>query len=67
MASEKTVKFILAAAIVAVVLSVFGYVAVFVHDYNGCKQLEDDAAKAGKPMSCADIKAEAKARAKAER
>jgi hypothetical protein len=62
MASEKTVKFILAAGMVAVVLGVAGYVLVFWHNYNGCQQLEAEAAKTGKPMSCADIKAAAKAR-----
>jgi len=62
MASEKTVKFILAAAMVAVVLGVAGYVLVFWHTYSGCQQLEAEAAKNGKPMSCEDIKAAAKAR-----
>lgn len=61
MASEKTVKFMLGCAIVAVALSVLGYVAVFWHNYNGCQQLEAEAAKNGKPMSCGEIKAAAKA------
>ena len=61
MATEKTVKILLLAAIVAVVLSVVGYVVVFAHDYIGCQQLEDAAVKAGKPMSCSEIKAAAKA------
>lgn len=46
---------------VAVVLGVAGYVLVFWHNYSGCQQLEAEAAKNGKPMSCADIKAAAKA------
>ncbi|MRW83921.1 hypothetical protein GJ698_07400 [Pseudoduganella sp. FT26W] len=61
MASEKVVKMGLAAAMVAVVLGVAGYVVVFWHNYTGCQQLEAEAAKNGKPMSCADIKAAAKA------
>jgi 2-keto-4-pentenoate hydratase/2-oxohepta-3-ene-1,7-dioic acid hydratase in catechol pathway len=40
---------------------VAGYVLVFWHNYQGCQQLEADAARNGKPMSCADIKAAAKA------
>jgi hypothetical protein len=43
-----------------VVLGVAGYVLVFWHNYQGCQQLEAAAAKSGKPMSCADIKAAAK-------
>jgi hypothetical protein len=61
MASEKVVKLGLAAAMIAVVLGVAGYVMVFWHNYQGCQQLEAEAAKNGKPMSCADIKAAAKA------
>ena len=61
MASEKVVKLVLAAAMVAVVLGVAGYVLVFWHNYQGCQQLEAEAARNGKPMSCADIKAAAKA------
>jgi hypothetical protein len=61
MASEKVVKLGLAAAMVAIVLGVAGYVLVFWHSYQGCQQLEAEAAKNGKPMSCADIKAAAKA------
>ncbi|SDF64143.1 hypothetical protein SAMN05216320_101844 [Duganella sp. OV458] len=60
MASEKVVKLGLAAAMVAIVLGVAGYVLVFWHSYQGCQQLEAEAAKNGKPMSCADIKAAAK-------
>lgn len=63
MASEKAVKFALAAAMVAVVLGVAGYVVVFYHNYQGCQQLEEEAVKNGKPMSCAEIKEAAKARA----
>ncbi|MRW88897.1 hypothetical protein GJ699_02765 [Duganella sp. FT80W] len=62
MASEKASKFILVAAMVAVVLGVLGYVVVFYHNYTGCQQLEAEAAKNGKPMSCAEIKEAAKAR-----
>jgi hypothetical protein len=61
MASEKVVKMGLVAAMVAVVLGVAGYVVVFWHNYTGCQQLEAEAARNGKPMSCADIKAAAKA------
>lgn len=61
MASEKVVKLGLAAAMIAVVLGVAGYVLVFWHNYQGCQQLEAEAARNGKPMSCADIKAAAKA------
>jgi hypothetical protein len=61
MASEKAVKFVLAGAMIAVVLGVAGYVLVFWHNYTGCQQLEAEAAKNGKPMSCAEIKAAAKA------
>lgn len=64
MASEKAVKFGLAAAMVAVVLGVAGYVLVFWHNYQGCQQLEAEAARNGHPMSCADIKAAAKAASK---
>nr|WP_315250800.1 hypothetical protein [uncultured Duganella sp.] len=64
MASEKVVKFGLAAAMVAVVLGVAGYVLVFWHNYQGCQQLEAEAARNGNPMSCADIKAAAKAASK---
>lgn len=60
MASEKIVKFTIAVAMVAVVLGVAGYVVVFYHNYQGCQQLEAQAAQHGKPMSCADIKAAAK-------
>jgi hypothetical protein len=38
-------------------------VLVFWHNYQGCQQLEAEAARNGKPMSCADIKAAAKAAA----
>ena len=38
MASEKTVKFILAAAMVAVVLGVAGYVLVFWHNYSDARK-----------------------------
>ncbi|WP_432377377.1 hypothetical protein [Duganella sp. P38] len=64
MASEKVVKLGLAAAMVAIVLGVAGYVLVFWHSYQGCQQLEAEAARNGKPMSCAEIKAEAKAASK---
>ncbi|MYM31176.1 hypothetical protein GTP58_22825 [Duganella sp. CY15W] len=64
MASEKTTKVVLAAAMVAVVLGVAGYVVVFWHNYQGCQQLEAEAVKNGQPMSCADIKAAAKAAAR---
>lgn len=64
MASEKVVKLGLAVAMVAIVLGVAGYVMVFWHSYQGCQQLEAEAAKNGKPMSCAEIKAEAKAASK---
>ncbi|NYE60513.1 hypothetical protein FHW58_001665 [Duganella sp. 1224] len=66
MASEKVVKLGLVAAMVAVVLGVAGYVVVFWHNYQGCQQLEAEAARNGKPMSCGDIKAAAKAAAKAQ-
>ena len=49
---------------VAVVLGVAGYVVVFWHNYQGCQQLEAEAVKNGQPMSCADIKAAAKAAAR---
>lgn len=61
MASEKVVKMGLVVAMIAVVLGVGGYVLVFWHNYQGCQQLEAEAARNGKPMSCADIKAAAKA------
>lgn len=61
MASEKLVKMGLAVAMLAVVLGVAGYILVFWHNYQGCQQLEAAAAKNGKPMSCAEIKAAAKA------
>ncbi len=61
MASEKVVKLGLVVAMVAVVLGVAGYVVVFWHNYQGCQQLEAEAARNGKPMSCAEIKAAAKA------
>lgn len=64
MASEKVVKLGLAAAMVAVVLGVAGYVLVFWYNYQGCQQLEAEAARNGNPMSCADIKAAAKAASK---
>lgn len=64
MASEKVVKLGLAVAMVAIVLGVAGYVMVFWHSYQRCQQLEAEAAKNGKPMSCAEIKAEAKAASK---
>jgi hypothetical protein len=60
MASEKAVKLGLAVAMIAVVLGVAGYVLVFWHNYNGCQQVEAEAARNGKPMSCAEIKAAAK-------
>lgn len=60
MASEKLVKLGLAGAMLAVVLGVAGYVLVFYHNYQGCQQLEAEAAKNGTPMSCAEIKAAAK-------
>jgi flagellar basal body-associated protein FliL len=62
MASDKAVKLAILAAMVTVVLGVAGYVVVFWHNYQGCQQLEAEAARDGKPMSCADIKAAAKAR-----
>ncbi|MYN43181.1 hypothetical protein GTP55_27940 [Duganella sp. FT109W] len=61
MASEKLVKMGLAVAMLAVVLGVAGYILVFWHNYQGCQQLEAAAAKNGKPMSCTEIKAAAKA------
>lgn len=64
MASEKLVKLGLAGAMLAVVLGVAGYVLVFYHNYQGCQQLEAEAVRNGKPMSCADIKAAAKAASK---
>lgn len=57
MASEKLMKMGLAVAMLAVA----GYILVFWHNYQGCQQLEAAAAKNGKPMSCAEIKAAAKA------
>jgi len=64
MASEKLVKIALAGALVAVALSVAGYVFVVVKDYLGCESAVSQAAKLGKTLSCKDARAALSAAAK---
>jgi hypothetical protein len=57
MASQKIVKFALAGALIAVALSVVGYVMVFWMDHASCERAIDAAAKQGKTLSCSDARA----------
>lgn len=57
MSSQKLSKAFIIAAMIAVALSVIGYVFVVVADYTDCERIEAAELKKGNKVSCRDIKA----------
>ncbi|KQQ32373.1 hypothetical protein ASF61_15130 [Duganella sp. Leaf126] len=57
MSSQKFSKIVILCAMVAVALSVIGYVFVVVADYTDCQRIEAAYLKKGKKVSCRDVKA----------
>lgn len=57
MASQKLSKAFIIVALIAVALSVVGYVFVVVADYTDCERIEAAELKKGNKISCRDVKA----------
>ncbi|MET0319323.1 MAG: hypothetical protein ABW069_01230 [Duganella sp.] len=57
MSSQKLSKVFIIAAMLAVALSVVGYVFVVLADYSDCARIEAAELKKGNKVSCRDVKA----------
>ena len=57
MPSQKSSKVFIIVAMLAVALSVIGYVFVVVADFTDCERIEAAELKKGNKVSCRDVKA----------